>query len=75
MSGSTKERRPREWRDGASGEYLTTRGVHELTGLAMVTLDLWRRQGRGPAFIKIGRRVMYRRADIETWLDQHRLGA
>jgi hypothetical protein len=34
------------------------------------TIERWRSTGRGPAFIKVGRRVLYRREAIESWLDQ-----
>lgn len=32
------------------------------------TLYGWRSQGRGPACFKIGRRVMYDRADLDAFL-------
>ena len=32
------------------------------------TLAVWRLEKRGPRYLKIGRRVYYRRADISTWL-------
>jgi predicted DNA-binding transcriptional regulator AlpA len=32
------------------------------------TLANWRSQGSGPKFLKIGRHVRYRPADVETWL-------
>ena len=32
------------------------------------TLVTWRTRGEGPDFIKIGRAVYYRRADIAEWL-------
>ena len=33
------------------------------------TLAHWRSEGRGPAYLKIGSRVAYRGADLNTWLD------
>lgn len=33
------------------------------------TLDRWRRRGYGPPSAKIGKHRMYRRADIEAWLN------
>lgn len=30
------------------------------------------RTGDGPAFIRIGRLVRYRRSDVRAWLDSHR---
>lgn len=38
-------------------------------GVAEVTLEKWRQEGRGPAFIKIGRLVRYRQSDIDSWLN------
>ena len=31
------------------------------------TLERWRWQGEGPAFVKIGGRVVYRLADVESY--------
>jgi predicted DNA-binding transcriptional regulator AlpA len=44
-------------------------------GIAAVTLSLWRRQGRGPAWIQMGgRAVRYRREDVDAWMLAHRVG-
>lgn len=32
------------------------------------TLERWRADGTGPAFVKVGRRVAYRRADLHAYL-------
>lgn len=32
------------------------------------TLARWRANGKGPRFIKIGRRVAYRPTDLDDWL-------
>lgn len=37
------------------------------------TLAAWRTQGRGPAYVKIGRRVFYRRSDVAAWLASRRV--
>ena len=37
-----------------------------------VTVARWRREGAGPAYLKLGRKVMYSRADIEVWLAKQR---
>jgi hypothetical protein len=31
-----------------------------------------RHKGNGPAFVKVMRRVYYRRADVEAWIEQNR---
>ena len=33
------------------------------------TLERWRIHGVGPKFVKVGRRVLYRVADVEAYLD------
>ena len=34
------------------------------------TLERWRSTGTGPRYIKVGRRVAYRLADLEAWIEQ-----
>jgi Helix-turn-helix domain len=36
------------------------------------TLTAWRALGRGPSFVKVGRAVFYRRADLAEWLGAQR---
>jgi hypothetical protein len=36
------------------------------------TLTCWRALGRGPTFVKVGRQVFYRRADLAEWLGAQR---
>lgn len=36
--------------------------------LAESTLAMWRKQGKGPRFTKVDRRIFYKRADIEAFL-------
>jgi predicted DNA-binding transcriptional regulator AlpA len=31
-------------------------------------LAYWRHMGRGPAFVKLGRRVYYRWSDVNAWI-------
>jgi excisionase family DNA binding protein len=44
----------------------------QFLGLSPRTLESWRLTGNGPAYIKVGRRVRYRRSDLEAWLDARR---
>jgi predicted DNA-binding transcriptional regulator AlpA len=39
-----------------------------LAGVSRSTLQSWRYAGRGPRFIKLGRLVRYRNADIDSYL-------
>jgi hypothetical protein len=43
------------------------------TGLAAATLAKLRCLGGGPAFLKLGRKVVYRRADLADWLSARRV--
>jgi hypothetical protein len=49
-------------------QYETTQQLAERIGLAVVTLETWRRAGEGPPHMRVGRRVLYERAAIEAWL-------
>lgn len=35
------------------------------------TLKRWRELNRGPDFIRVGGKILYRRSAIEEWLDRH----
>ena len=43
------------------------------TGLAVATLAKLRCLGGGPSYLKLGRKVVYRRADLADWLDARRV--
>lgn len=49
-------------------ELLTTSRVSELTGIPARTFTNYRTRGGGPRFLRVGRRVYYRPADIAAWL-------
>jgi hypothetical protein len=34
------------------------------------TVERWRTTGQGPVFVRVGRRVLYRRSAIQDWLNQ-----
>ena len=38
------------------------------TGMSPKTLETMRCRGGGPPFVKLGRRVVYRREDLDVWL-------
>lgn len=48
---------------------LNTRATADVLGVTPEALRVWRHRGQGPVAIKYGRQVMYRRADIEAWLE------
>ena len=45
----------------------------ELLGLKPNTLEIWRIQGRGPVFRKIGRAVRYSLDDVVAYMTEHRV--
>jgi len=45
----------------------------ELLGLKPQTLRNWRCQSRGPAYSKIGRRVIYAVQDLENYREKNRI--
>lgn len=49
-------------------EYLTTAEAAAIVRRPGSTLAYWRYMGEGPPFAKIGKRVLYRRVDVEEWL-------
>ena len=36
------------------------------------TLERWRREARGPAFFKLGRRCAYRVSDLDEWAESRK---
>lgn len=48
---------------------LSDRQVAEVMGIPAKTLQGFRYKGGGPKFIKVGRSVRYRAADVEAWLE------
>lgn len=54
-----------------TAEILNERQVQETYGLGIPYLRRARRERRGPRFLKLGKLVRYRRADIEAYLAAH----
>jgi excisionase family DNA binding protein len=53
-------------------ELLTMTEAAELLRAPVATLRYWRHLGTGPRSFRLGRRVLYRRADLRTWIDARR---
>jgi predicted DNA-binding transcriptional regulator AlpA len=49
---------------------LSVAQVAKLTGRAVSTLEKDRLTGHGPRYVKLGRLVRYRPADVRTWLSE-----
>ena len=50
--------------------YLTTDDVAEIARTSPATVRYWRHCRTGPPSAKVGRRVLYREADVQAWLDR-----
>jgi len=50
-------------------DILNERGMFGDYGLTIAWQRRARREGRGPRFLKLGKMVRYRRADVEAWLE------
>ncbi len=55
------------------GALLTEREAASYLRVAPRTMQRWRQLGRGPAYTRAGRRILYRMADLQEYLrDQER---
>jgi excisionase family DNA binding protein len=53
-------------------DYLTTTEVAELLRTPAETVRYWRHVGKGPESFRLGRRVLYARADVEAFINAAR---
>lgn len=51
---------------------LTPPEAAEYLGISASTLAKLRVYGGGPAFLKLGRKVLYERADLDSWLAERK---
>ena len=54
--------------------YVDDRELARRTPIRLITWQTWRRHRAGPPFYKIGRRCIYRWAEVVTWLEAQRGG-
>jgi hypothetical protein len=60
--------------DGKSiREWLSAKQAADYTGLGFSTLAKLRLTGGGPAYSKIGAKVVYNAADLDAWLQSKRV--
>ena len=50
-------------------ELLTITEAADVLRAPVATLRYWRHLGTGPTSFRLGRRVLYRRDDLRTWID------
>lgn len=51
-------------------EILTTEELADELRTPIHTINYWRARGTGPKGFRLGKRVVYRRTDVEAWLEQ-----
>jgi predicted DNA-binding transcriptional regulator AlpA len=56
----------------ATPRLLDTTQAAEALGLAARTLETYRLSGRGPRFVKIGRRSLYAPEDLAAWVESRK---
>lgn len=66
--------------EGTTPRSLTEKEAAEYLGLSRSTLRQGRMRGRRrsgiptPPYVRLGRTVRYLKDDLDTWLEQHRVG-
>ncbi len=58
-----------------ANEPLTELDAAARLGLKVATLRAWRHQGKGPAFVRLGRAIRYLPSDVEEFVRANRHGA
>jgi predicted DNA-binding transcriptional regulator AlpA len=53
--------------------HLTEADTARYLGFRPSALRHWRHTGAGPPYLRIGRAIRYRVADLDEWLDAHRV--
>jgi hypothetical protein len=48
---------------------LTEMNAAKILCMSVRTLQAWRTRGTGPAFVRVGGAVRYRRADLVAWIN------
>lgn len=64
--GSLDERR--------DADFLTLSEVAGILGVPVNTLRWWRQQSAGPAYFKIGRRLVTTVGDLKAWVEEQKHG-
>lgn len=62
--------------DQPTKRLITPEEAAELLGVEVQTLAVWRTTGRYELpFVKVGRSVRYKAADLEKWIERNTVGA
>ncbi len=55
-------------------DFLTLSEVADILRVPVNTLRWWRQQGTGPAYFKIGRRLVTTVGDLKSWVEKQKNG-
>jgi excisionase family DNA binding protein len=58
--------------DAIGNQPLTETEAAVRLGLKVATLRAWRHQGRGPAYVRLGRAIRYLAIDVDEFLSSNR---
>jgi excisionase family DNA binding protein len=51
-------------------DVITTDELAQLTRVSANTVRYWKHMGTGPKSFKVGKRTLYRREDVDSWLTE-----
>jgi excisionase family DNA binding protein len=54
-----------------TSQFLDTKQAAQYLNLKKNTLEIWRLRGGGPAFVKFGRAVRYRKQDLDAYVERN----
>ncbi len=54
------------------GDWLNDKEIRARCDVSQATLYLWRKQGKGPPWFRIGGRILYDKTEFEKWLESQR---
>ena len=52
---------------------LNAKQAAKLLACTEAALALWRRERRGPTYVRLGRLVRYQKSDVFSWIDSRRV--
>jgi hypothetical protein len=52
---------------------LSERDSATYVGFSTAALRIWRRAGKGPAYLRFNRNIRYRVVDLDAWIQAHRV--
>lgn len=55
--------------------YITDKDLAQMLGLSVKYVQKLVREGKGPTRYQFGRSVKFRRTDVESWIERHRIEA